>query len=866
VRRIVIAILLMVAPVLLLAQHPGNDSTRNKVALSIRKEPSSSGVRILVKNKAAFKVWLNSNLPGVVVKEQRDNIFQITTIDSKDIEKLKKSPSVIFIDRGYRVPKEERALGEFDFTLNKVSAVHNKYEALTGAGLVVSIKEKPFDQDDIDLRNRIDLNDQFDEPATQHATVMATIAVGTGNSEPSGRGVARAAHVTTSDFLQLSPDSESYFTSLGVSVQNHSYGVGVENYYGIESNEYDKQCRDLPTLVHVFSSGNEGDKADVVGVYAGITGFANLTGQFKSSKNTLSVGSSDRFGNVAARSSRGPAQDGRVKPELLAYGDAGSSDAAAVVSGVTLLIQQYYKDLIGNLPPSSLVKAILVNSADDSGRPEVDFETGYGNVDALGSVKTIEGNNFFLGNASQNDDVVHTINLPAGIYKLKATLTWNDPEASPNSVRALINDLDFELVHIASGSRWKPWVLSHYPLQDSLILNAKRKADHINTIEQITVDSPLSGDYELHIKGFDVPQGPQAYSIAFEYESGFEWINPTDGTSLASNKSSMARWRWSQPAVIGKIELKYVDETDWVEVGDDINLSQEYFQWTTPDTTALAQLRITANSEVFESDIFPISKPIFMKVGYNCDEEAMLLWESVPSAQQYQLYRLGGTYLEPLPLTTDTFAILNSVDKQFLHYVVTPIINGMEGERDATKNYTLQGTACYFISFLPRQFIVTDTALFDLRVGTTYKLQSATLERLNNDVFQEIEKISAVSSVNIVLTDSEPRPGTNLYRVKLEYGDGQFTYSNTEQIVYTRNHDIFIYPNPVLQGETLNIAVADLEAVQIKIYDSIGRLFQESTDPGEVKSIDTNSLIKGTYIVEVIKSNGTRLTARLLVW
>src|SRR6476620_534100 len=105
----------MAAPMLLLAQRPGYDSTRNKIALSIKKEPSNS-VRILVKNKAVFKAWLNSNLPGVVVTEQRNNIFQVSTIDTKALEKLEKSSSIIFIDRGYRIPKEERALGDFDFT------------------------------------------------------------------------------------------------------------------------------------------------------------------------------------------------------------------------------------------------------------------------------------------------------------------------------------------------------------------------------------------------------------------------------------------------------------------------------------------------------------------------------------------------------------------------------------------------------------------------------------------------------------------------------------------------------------------------------------------------------------------------------
>ncbi len=860
-----ILILFIMVPVLLSAQQP-YDPVRNKIAPSLRTGKPHSGIRIMVKDKAAFKDWIALNLPGLHFKEQQPSIYQISVVRNEDIKKLEKSPSVIFIDRDHRVPKEERALGEFDFTLNRISTVHSKYVTLTGEDLVVSIKEKPFDRQDIDLRNRIVLNDQFDEAFTQHATVMATIAAGAGNSDPSGRGAASAARITTSDFLQLSPDNGSDLTALGVTVQNHSYGVGIENYYGIESNEYDKHCRDFPAMVHVFSSGNDGDKADVAGVYAGIIGFANLTGQFKTSKNTLSVGSSDKFGNVVARSSRGPSQDGRVKPEVIAYGDAGSSDAAAVVSGISLLIQQYYQDLQGNLPPSSLVKAILINSADDSARPEVDFEAGFGNADALGSVKTIEQNNFFLGNASQDDDAIHTINIPPGVHQLKATLVWNDPEALPNAVQALINDLDFELVHVSSGNRWKPWVLSHYPLRDSLLLNAKRKVDHVNTVEQITLKSPVPGDYELHVKGFNVPQGPQAYCVVFEYESGFEWTHPLAGNSFVANKTTTVRWRWSEESLAGKLEFKYVDEVNWIEISNGIDLSQQYFQWTTPDTTALAQLRLIVNSEIFVSEIFPISKPINLKVGYNCDEEAMLVWDKVANAQQYQVYRLGDTYLEPLPIITDTFAILDNIEKQFLYYAVAPVIQGVEGTRDVTKNYTLQGTGCYVIRFLPQQYVVTDNAVFDLTIGTTYGIDSVTLERLNNNLFEEVQRIKPITNVDMIFQDTDPKPGTNTYRVQLDRSNGLVAYSNNEQIVYVRNRDIFIFPNPVLPGESLNIVVGDQQTVEIKVYDFLGRLIQETTDPGEVKSIDTTSLIKGAYIVEVIKSNGVRLTGRLIVW
>ncbi len=69
------------------------------------------------------------------------------------------------------------------------------------------------------------------------------------------------------------------------------------------------------------------------------------------SKNTLSVGAVDSQGKVSPLSSRGPAYDGRIKPELVAYGEGGTSEAAALVSGVSLLLQQAYREQQNHLPP-----------------------------------------------------------------------------------------------------------------------------------------------------------------------------------------------------------------------------------------------------------------------------------------------------------------------------------------------------------------------------------------------------------------------------------------------------------------------------------------------------------------------------------
>jgi hypothetical protein len=149
--------------------------------------------------------------------------------------------------------------------------------------------------------------------------------------------------------------------------------------------------------------------------------FANLT-VVLNGKEYSEVGATDSFSIVAALSSKGPAHDGRVKPELVAFGEDGSSGAAALVSGTSLLLQHLYKQTNGVLPTNSLIKAILINSADDVDNTEVDYKSGFGSLNANNALKTLQANRFFAGSVSNSSNQSYTITLPAGIKKLKATL------------------------------------------------------------------------------------------------------------------------------------------------------------------------------------------------------------------------------------------------------------------------------------------------------------------------------------------------------------------------------------------------------------------------------------------------------------
>ncbi|MBC6606458.1 S8 family serine peptidase [Hymenobacter sp. BT188] len=816
-----------------------------------------------------FNAWMRQEMPSVRVSRYAapGGAYTLTGVNARHLAKLLLCPWVTFVDVRSRLAHEERPLNNSDLITNTIAPLHARFPGLAGQGMTVSVKERPFDPADIDFRGRVVAAEAPAQAVSAHATAMATLIAGGGNSAPSGKGAAWQARLSSADFRELMPDDGARLTQSGVSVQNHSYGVTIENYYGLETRAYDAHATQYPQLVHVFSSGNDGDKTSPSGPYAGLAGVANLTGQFKMSKNTLSVGATDSRGNVVPLSSRGPAYDGRVKPELVAYGADGSSDAAALVSGVSLLVQQAYKEQLGGiLPPAALVKAVLLNSANDTGRPAIDFESGYGQADAMGAVQTIRERRFFTSSATQNSAQVFTITVPAGSPELKITLAWHDVAAAPDVSQALVNDLDLELFRPATKQRWKPWVLSNYPHLDSLALPARRRPDHLNNVEQITIAAPAAGVYELHVRGFSVPQGPQTFSVAYEFgETVFAWLNPLVGSTFAPSAAQELRWHWAGAVTTARLEYQPVGSTAWQVINPALELKTGFTTWTTPNTATTAQLRMVTPTDLYLSEIFTIHAPLSLRVGYACPEEALLHWPAVAGATEYQLYGLSTTGLQPLQRTPDTVAVLSVTELPFRYFAVAPVLGGKMGERSPSIEYSQQGTGCYVRSFIPRQ-AVTDTVLLDLEIGTAYGLASIDLERQTLDgSYETIQTIGPVKDLQFAFPDPAPNSGLNNYRVRLSTTGGQIFYSEIEAVQYARTGELLAYPNPVQAGEPLQLITGTTGSVHIQLYDLLGRLVREATATGTINSLDTSGVQSGTYLVRVTPESGPRITQRIVV-
>ena len=112
--------------------------------------------------------------------------------------------------------------------------------------------------------------------------------------------------------------------------------------------------------------------------------------------NIISVGAVDEFGNLAGFSSRGPTYDGRIKPEVVAFGvntygavagtnngyrfASGTSAAAPIASGVAALLLSAHPHL-----KNTQMRSIILESASNSSNSN--NQIGYGIISAKNAIE-----------------------------------------------------------------------------------------------------------------------------------------------------------------------------------------------------------------------------------------------------------------------------------------------------------------------------------------------------------------------------------------------------------------------------------------------------------------------------------------------
>ena len=798
--------------------------------------------------KYADKISLAGNQRG-------NNYFQIRLQKHSALDDLKNDPNVIFIDH-HRKPEEEGFLEFVNWGFNRITRAHNLFPDLKGASQNVSVKEQGFDPLDINLANRSFTTPVTPPSTSQHATNMTTLIAGGGNSSSQALGVAPQAHFTSSDFNNLLPDPISIFNSSVIRIQNHSYGVDIENYYGNEAFAYDDQVYNNPTLLHVFSVGNKGKSKPSSGTYLNLT-FANLTGNFKQSKNVLVVNAVDTTLYVNAFNSRGPAFDGRLKPELTAFGQGGTSEAAALVSGISALLQEKHMTLHQKPSNVSMIKAILIATADDLGPAGIDYIYGYGSVNAFKAISQLDLNQTTTLTLSENELISFPITVPALVSEIKIAVSWTDPPAAINASTTLINDIDCWLED--GTSIIQPWVLNPYPHVDSIEALPKRKPDHLNNTEYITLDNPAPGTYQLHLKSGDLLGVSQNVSVAWwmNSEIPFSWDFPIGNDIVEGGEKNLLVWE-AMPGKTGDL-YQQLNNGNWELIESGLNLSH-YVYWHCPDVLAKAKLKMNIEGQDFITDEFIISPSLEMNAAFICADTIGLTWNSIANATGYEVYTMGEQYLKKVASVNDTLIVLRKTSDQF--FSVAPVFTAASGKKSETINYTQQGTFCY-INLFTAERNGTSQIKVQLHLSSWYLVKQISIYKTTHEGSGIFKIISPGKSLQLEFNDPDLKAGLMSYQAEIVLQNGIKIVSDIIGIPIEEKGKVILYPNPISSSHDLTI-VSEGGGVKFRILDLYGRVLMEKELNLVLDAIDVIQLPAGMYVYHLLSNESITDTGRFI--
>ncbi|MDH4171878.1 MAG: S8 family serine peptidase, partial [Acidimicrobiia bacterium] len=361
---------------------------------------------------------------------------------------------------------------------------------------------------------------------SDHASSVAGIMIGNGSGNASAEGMAptsptiQAYDLLGDEFTQMANAANNQ----GVVASNHSYGAGDFGNYNTSTRSMDVVASNT-NLIIVKSAGNSGP------------GYDTITSP-GTAKNIFAVGSVDDGGTINGFSSRGPADDGRIKPDVVANGDSvlapcasaqycgpanhsGTSFAAPVVTGTMALLEQEYRALNAADLPSDTARAVVVNTATDLGQPGADYIYGHGLLDAQAALGQLDDTHTFNGAVSTGQVVNRTITVAPATPALSVTLNWIDQPGVANSAADdIVNNLDLELVQPNGTSIHYPWT---GPGTGNPAGNATNAGPNpIDTVERVQVDAPTPGQWTVRVTGTNVTM-PAAGAQPFAVVTSAPW-------------------------------------------------------------------------------------------------------------------------------------------------------------------------------------------------------------------------------------------------------------------------------------------------------------------------------------------------------
>ena len=411
---------------------------------------------------------------------------------------------------------------------------------------------------------------QVDGPIATHyhsthvaGTMMAAGVV------PAAKGMAYSADLRAFDWAN--DDAEMANEAInGALMSNHSYGYIrgwyrngafwlwngdpgislVEDYlfgfYDADARDWDQIARNAPYYLIVKSAGNDRDEGP--NGNPPNDGPYDCIGTRGIAKNLLTVGAVEDIPGgysgpasvvMSSFSSWGPADDGRIKPDIVTngvglystfdgsdidyYSISGTSMATPSATGSLALLQQHWENLngAGSFMLASTLKALVIHTADEAGTNEgPDYKFGWGLMNTRSAALKISEDQVInvIDELTLNQGNTYTRTVYSdGTKPLKVTICWTDVPGTPVAAQLdppdpmLVNDLDLRIT--SGATTYYPWKLDGTNPANAATNNSENNVDNV---EVVYISNPVAGDYTVTVDhDGNLSGGAQTFSIIF---------------------------------------------------------------------------------------------------------------------------------------------------------------------------------------------------------------------------------------------------------------------------------------------------------------------------------------------------------------
>ena len=413
---------------------------------------------------------------------------------------------------------------------------------LDGSGEIVGVADTGIDHDHGDFGTRI---------------VQKIDIVGDGSTADtdSGHGTHVACTVlgdgTRGGYAGVVPEAELYFQAMEHDASGNMYSASINslltsaydagarthsNSWGSKSasdqgryttdaedvddmaNYYDRYYSNREGLTILYANGNDGPQSGTVGAPA-------------TAKNSISVGMhqarySGAPDSIMSGSSRGPTDDGRIKPDILAPGGyvrsckaqeaqdtsgntwssqwyveyTGTSMATPNAAGAAAMVREYLTEISQRQQPQgALVKALLILGAEDTGTRDIpNNDEGWGRLNLRNTLAPNAGRGIWVDDRSTLSSTgsvkTYTFDVSSANVAFKASLVWSDERGSRfNNGAQLVNDLDLEVI-APDGTSYR----------GNDFFNGRSTTggdwDDINNVEVVLIDQAAAGIWTVKVK------------------------------------------------------------------------------------------------------------------------------------------------------------------------------------------------------------------------------------------------------------------------------------------------------------------------------------------------------------------------------